>query len=155
MGSIGGKVAHKWFILFRRFHHEAFCLIKEDVGAIALKLFFLPVVHVDIVKIIVSPIGRNRRDGGGWIPHTFLKTAVLWTVGIVCPQVPLSENPSRITRVSKIVCHNGDFRPNQGPATTHIDRSVSGGIQPSQKLPTRGRTHGGDMIIGQAQALSM
>ena len=49
----------------------------------------------------------------------------------------------------------GTSCPNQGPTTTHIDRTVSGGIQPSQKLPTRGRAHGGDMIIGQAQALSM
>ena len=155
MGSIGGKIAHKWFILFRRFHHEPLGLIKKDIRAITLELFFLPVVHVDIVKIIVSPIGRNRRDGGGWIPNTFLKPSILRAVRIVGPEVPFTKNSGQITRVAKIIRHNRDFFSYQCPTATHIDRSITGGIQPGEQLSTGRSTHRSNMIIRQTQALHM
>ncbi len=83
--SVGRNIAKKGFFLLDRFRNETLGLVEEDVGAIALELFFLSVVDVHVVEIVVAPIGGNRRDGGGGIPDAFLKTPVLWPKGIVCP----------------------------------------------------------------------
>ena len=63
MWSIGGKIAQERFFLLNRFANEALRLVEKDIGAIALELFFLPVMHVNIIKVIVPPISGNGRDG--------------------------------------------------------------------------------------------
>ena len=62
MWSIGGKIAQERFFLLNRFANEALRLVEKDIGAIALELFFLPVMHVNIIKVIVPPISGNGRD---------------------------------------------------------------------------------------------
>ena len=119
MGSVGREVTHKWFFLFGRLRNETLGLVEEDVGAIALELFFLPVVNVDVVEVIVPPVGGNRRDGGGRVPDAFLKSTVLRAVRIVSPEVPFPKYPGRITRVRKVIGHGRVLGTKQGPSAAH------------------------------------
>ncbi len=142
VGSVGRDIAKERFFLLGRFANETLGLIEEDVGAIALELFFLSVVDVNIVEIVVPPIGGNRRDGGGGIPDAFLKATILRSVGIVSPEVPLPKDTGGITRVGKVIGHGRVLGPKQGPSAAHVDGPVTGRVQPGKQLPAGGRAHG-------------
>ena len=62
MWSIGWDVCKKWLFFFNGIFYKIFSLIKENISAITLKFFMCAIVPIGIVKIVVSPIVRDRTN---------------------------------------------------------------------------------------------
>ena len=153
--GIGREVAKEGLLFLHRLTDETLGLGKEDVGAITLVALFLSVVDVDVVEVVVAPVGGNRGYRGGWIPDAFLKAPILRAKGIIRSQVPLPEHSRGVARISKIIGHGRVLRAEQGPSAADVDGAVTGSIHSGKQLSAGGGAHRGSMVIGKAHALTM
>ena len=86
-------------------------------------------------------------------PETFLKAAVLGTIGIIVPEMPLAEHPRAIAARPEPVGHSLQISPQECAATADVDGAIARRIETCQQLSARRRAHGSRVKVRQPDTL--
>ena len=89
MGCVGGDVRKKWRIVL--FLDPTHGFVKPHVCAISFKSLNYSIVPIVVVKIIIPKIIRSGCNAPGGMVNCFVKSPVLWTVGIIVAEVPFAK----------------------------------------------------------------
>ena len=149
------QVRKERFALRRALLHPLHRLAEEDVGAIPRVLLASAVVHVRVVEVIVVPEVRSGRDVRGRKEDRLVETAVLGPEGIDIAQVPLAELSRAVAGRREDVRHRRKAGAQERPPARDVHRPVAQRVAARHDLPARRRAHGGDVEVGEPDALSM
>ena len=151
MGCVGGDIRKKRRVAL--FFDPVHGFVKPHICAISFKSFNRTIVSIVVIKIIISKIICSRCNAPGGMVNRFLKSPILWAVGIIVAEVPFAKMSCAVAIHGENIRQSRQFGIHQRPSHAYKCGAISECVLACQQFAARWRTHGRDVKIRKPDAL--
>ena len=155
MGGVGAEIDEERLVVVLHLVDEAGGVVEENIGAESLGGGGLAVVEIGAVEIGVVPIVRRLADAAAAVAQDLLEAAVFRAIGVIVAKVPLAEHASVVAGIAENRSQRDFVGAQHGTAHDGVPDARAIGPMSGQKRGSRRGAGGGDVVIGEADALSV